>query len=62
MFKVFIEGAEFKSVEFSQCNRLEDAVALALYLHRSSNVPHLIHVYDVDKDESKISFELKKDE
>lgn len=56
MYKVIIEGEEFKEVEFSRHSTLEDAVALALYLHRTSNLEHVIKVYDVDNDNVSISF------
>lgn len=42
--------------EVSKVNSLEEAVSLALALHRSSNCPHFVCVYhDYDQ---KISFEL----
>lgn len=56
MFKVIIEGEEFKEVEFARCSALEESVAMALGLHRSSNVEHVIKVYDVDHDKNVISF------
>lgn len=56
MFKVFIQGEEFHEVEFARLNSLEDACALALSLHRSSNVKHIITVYNVDDNEVSIEF------
>lgn len=56
MYKVIIEGEEFKEVEFARCQSLDEAVALALGLHRSSNVEHVVKVYDVDHDNNAISF------
>ena len=60
MFKVFIQGEEFHEVEFSRHSTLEDAIALALYLHRSSNVKHFITVYNVD--DNKVSIEFNRGE
>lgn len=56
MYNVIIEGEEFNEVEFSHHQTLEEAVALALYLHRTSNVEHVVKVYDVDHDNITISF------
>lgn len=46
MYKV-----SFESVEVYRSQSIEDALAFALSLHRSSNVKHDIRVYDPDKDD-----------
>lgn len=57
MFKVtFSNSKDLTPFEVSKVNTLEEAVSLALALHRSSNCPHVVCVYhDFDQ---KISFEL----
>ena len=57
MYKVFFQTDEFNSIEFSRHVSLEDAVALALYLHRSSNVKHSITVFETEPLKNCITFE-----
>lgn len=57
MFKVtFSNSKVLTPFDVSKVNTLEEAVSLALALHRSSNCPHVICVYQ--DFEQKISFEL----
>lgn len=52
MFQVFYEGCLFGAVK-----SIEEAVSLALAVHRSSNVPHNVDVYDVkDMDHIIVKF------
>lgn len=51
MYKIF-----YNSNEFTRCKTLEDAVALALGMHNSSNVEHSIKVYCVNEDNCIIEF------
>lgn len=55
MFKVY-----FDSVLVFNAGSIEDAVAYALGLHRSSNVLHSIGVYDCDSDSVSICFTSRK--
>lgn len=50
MYKVF-----FESNEAYRSPSIEDALAFALSLHRSSNVSHTISVYDPEKESSVIT-------
>lgn len=50
MYKVF-----FELNEAYRSPSIEDALAFALSLHRSSNVSHTISVYDPDKESSVIT-------
>lgn len=50
MFKVF-----FNDVEVFNAQSLEDALALALNLHRLSQIEHTIGVFDVSDDKSVVS-------
>lgn len=54
MFKVF-----FCECEYAQCTSLEDAVSLALWLHRNSNRPHEVDVYNFEDDAKSIEFVYK---
>lgn len=55
MFKVY-----FDSILIFNASNIEDAVAYALGLHRSSNVPHSIGVYDCESDSVSICFTSRK--
>lgn len=57
MFKVTFANSKLVTpFDVANVKTLEDAVQLALALHRSSNCPHIVAVYhDFDQ---KISFEL----
>lgn len=52
MYKVFIE-----SVCIYQTPQLDDAVAFALGIHRSSNVPHKVGVIELGSLKPTITFE-----
>lgn len=52
MYKVFIE-----SVCIYQTPQIDDAVAFALGIHRSSNVPHKVGVIEVGSLKPTITFE-----
>lgn len=52
MYKVF-----FEDLEIFTSSSLEDALALALSMHRASNISHKIYVYDPDKDQASIVLE-----
>lgn len=56
MYKVFFENAEI-----FQTSSMEDAVAMGLNLHRASNVPHVVKIYDPMNDDCLISFFRKSD-
>lgn len=50
MYKVF-----FKDVEVFHSSTIEDALAFALSLHRSSNVNHVIKVYNPKEDNCAVT-------
>lgn len=54
MYKIF-----FCECEYAQCTSLEDAVSLALWLHRNSNRPHEVDVYNFEDDAKSIEFVYK---
>lgn len=61
MFKVYFHANEPNApvVEVFFASELERAIEFALFLHRSSNVPHLIGVRNPDETNSSVVFELK---
>lgn len=54
MFKIF-----FGELEYAQSASLEEAVSLALWLHRNSNRPHEVSVYNFEDDAKSIEFVYK---
>lgn len=58
MYKVFYSNSKLTSpCDFGECATIEEAVMLAMAVHRSSNVPHHIEVTNPDRSHL-ISFDL----
>lgn len=59
MYKVLFKNNPAESGAFvGSCRSIDEACSLALALHRSSNVPHFVTVFDVDE-ASVVTFEAR---
>ena len=59
MYHVTLSDYELKgSVVLAEVSAVEPALGLALEIHRVSNVPHIVQVFNVDDSETIVSLTL----
>lgn len=61
MYKIFFKNKDLDPfLEVARASSIEDALALAVGLHRSSNVPHFVTVENLQDDKEVVT--LKRGE